>query len=90
MDMCSIAWTEKGLFFSDMKTDYLLDGNGMKSFENAKTDSQYAMLATTPDTVVGLYNLGFSDVGYTTQVVTTTSSGSSLAEVEGVKPLEVV
>lgn len=83
MDMCSMAWTEKGLFFSDMKTDYLLDGNGMKSFENAKTDSQYAMLATTPDTAVGLYNLGFSDVGYTTQVVTTTSSGSSLAEVEG-------
>lgn len=83
MDMCTMEWTEKGLFFSDMKTDYLFDGNGMKSFENAKTDSQYAMLATTPDTAVGLYNLGFSDVGYTTQVVTTTSSGSSLAEVEG-------
>lgn len=83
MDMCTMEWTDKGLFFSDMKTDYLFDADGLKSFENAKTDSQYAMLATTSDTAVGLYNLGFSDVGYTTQVVTTTSSGSSLAEVEG-------
>lgn len=83
MDMCSMEWTEKGLFFSDMKTDYLFDTDGLKSFANAKTDSQYAMLATTSDTAVGLYNLGFSDVGYTTQVVTTTSSGSSLTEVEG-------
>ena len=83
MDMCSLEWMKDGLYFSDMKNDYRFDSEGLTRFESMKTDSQYAMLPANQNTVIGLYNLGFSDTGYTTQVVTTTEDGSSLQDVEG-------
>lgn len=84
MDHGVMAWTEKALFFSDMKNDYRFDRNGLQKIQSEKTDSQYAMLATGPDTVVGIYNFGFSDGGgYGTQVVKTEGGESSLTEVEG-------
>ncbi|WP_435299960.1 hypothetical protein [Timonella sp. A28] len=83
MDVCSMAWADKGLFFSDRSADFRVDADGVTRFDSPKTDSQYSMLAVSPDTAVGLYNYGFTDGGYTTQVVTTTSSGSTLKEVEG-------
>ncbi|ALG29550.1 hypothetical protein AOZ07_11535 [Glutamicibacter halophytocola] len=84
MDYGAMAWTEKALVFSDMRNDYLLDQSGLQSIPSEKTDSQYAMLATGPESVVGIYNFGFSDEGgYGTQIVTTTGGESSLNEVEG-------
>lgn len=84
MDHGLMAWTEKALFFSDMRNDYRFDRNGLQKIPSEKTDSQYAMLATGADTVVGIYNFGFTDEGgYGTQVVTTEGGESSLTEVEG-------
>lgn len=84
MDMCEITWAENGLYFSDRLADYQLDNTGLKRVESPKTDSQYSLLAVSPETVVGVYNLGFSDSGgYTTQVVETSDSQSDLREVEG-------
>ncbi|WP_404289225.1 hypothetical protein [Glutamicibacter arilaitensis] len=83
MDYGSLAWTDKGLHFSDMKNDYRLDETGLASIESEKTDSQYTMLATDADTVVGLYNLGFTEQGYASQLVTTTADRSTLTEIEG-------
>lgn len=84
MDHGRPVWTDEGLFFSDLKNDYRLDETRLTTIESPKTDSQYAMLSTSPSTVVGLYNLGFSDAGgYTSQVVVTTGDTSTLSEVEG-------
>ncbi len=84
MDHGRPVWTDEGLFFSDLKNDYRLDETRLTTIASPKTDSQYAMLATSPSTVLGLYNLGFSDAGgYTSQVVVTTGDTSTLSEVEG-------
>lgn len=83
MDQCSLEWTSAGLFFSDMKKDYRFSADGLDSVDSVKTDSQYAMLATEPGTAVGLFNLGFTESGYATQVVTTDGASSSLEVVEG-------
>src|SRR5690606_403560 len=78
------VWTDGGLFFRDLKSAHGIDETGLATLASAKTDSQYAMLATSPSTVLGLYNLGFSDAGgYTSQVVVTTGDTSTLSEVEG-------
>lgn len=84
MDNARVVWTDKGVFFSDLKNDYRLDDTGLTTIESTKTDSQYAMVSTSPSTAVGIYNLGFSDEGgYTSQVVVTTGGTSTLSEVEG-------
>lgn len=83
MGTCSMAWNEAGLFFSDTRNDYRLDNAGLTTISSEKTDSQYGMLATSSDTAVGIYNLGFSETGYTTQVVTTSGTTSTKKEIEG-------
>ncbi|UUX59635.1 hypothetical protein [Glutamicibacter halophytocola] len=83
MDTCSMAWNEAGLFFSDTRNDYRLDNAGLTTISSEKTDSQYGMLATSSDTAVGIYNLGFSETGYITQVVTTSGTTSTKKEIEG-------
>lgn len=84
MDVGQPVWTEQGLFFSDLWNDYRLDRTGLTTIGSAKADYQYAMLAPSPSTAVGIYNLGFSDAGgYTSQVVVTSGERSTLTEVEG-------
>lgn len=84
MDNAQPVWTEAGLFFSDFQNDFRMDGTGLTVIDSTKADSQYGMRATSPSTVVGIYNLGFSDQGgYTSQVVVTSGDTSTLTEVEG-------
>ncbi|SMD19952.1 hypothetical protein [Lentzea albidocapillata] len=81
-----IAWSGRGLFFSDDTRDYILGKDGLVSFENKKSSLQQSAFALPDDKgFVAVYNEGFSesDSGYTNQVAVTTSAGSQLYQVEG-------
>ncbi|MFD4639771.1 hypothetical protein ACFWN2_20820 [Lentzea sp. NPDC058436] len=81
-----IAWSGRGLFFSDDKRDYVLGKDGTASFENKKSSLQQSAFALPDDKgFLAVYNEGFSDTGsgYTNQVAVTTTSGSQLYQVEG-------
>ena len=83
MDVATLVWTEKGLFFSDVDRDYLLDAEGLKAWDSPKAEVQVAAYPK-PDGggYVGVYNVGFGDVeagdaGYIQQVVDTTEERRS-------------
>lgn len=84
MNEAHIAWSERGLFFSDDTRDYILGKDGLVSFDNKKAGHQQSAFAL-PDNkgFVAVYNEGFSEAGYTNQVAVTTSTGSQLYQVEG-------
>ncbi|WP_394620388.1 hypothetical protein JNUCC0626_15160 [Lentzea sp. JNUCC 0626] len=81
-----LAWSGRGLFFSDDTRDYVLGRDGLTTFENKKSSLQQSAFALPDDKgFVAVYNEGFSDAesGYTNQVAVTTSAGSQLYQVEG-------
>lgn len=81
-----LAWSGRGLFFSDDTRDYVLGKNELTSFENKKSSLQQSAFALPDDKgFLAVYNEGFSDTdsGYTNQVAVTTSAGSQLYQVEG-------
>jgi hypothetical protein len=79
-----IAWSGRGLFFSDDTRDYILGKDGLASFENKKSSLQQSAFALPDDKgFLAVYNEGFSESGYRNQVAVTTSAGSQLYQVEG-------
>ncbi|MDX3662492.1 hypothetical protein PV646_34770 [Streptomyces sp. ID05-26A] len=81
-----IAWSGRGLFFSDDTRDYILNKDGLTSFENKKSSLQQSAFALPDDKgFLAVYNEGFSEQesGYTNQVAVTTATGSQLYQVEG-------
>lgn len=81
-----IAWSGRGLFFSDDTRDYILGKDGLVTFENKKSSLQQSAFALPDDKgFLAVYNGGFSeaDSGYSNQVAVTTSAGSQLHQVEG-------
>jgi hypothetical protein len=83
MDNGLFAWNEEGLFFSDMNNDYKIDDSGLDVIPSPKTDSQNGMFSTSNGSSVGVYNEGFAEDGYVSQVVTSSEGKSTMHEVEG-------
>lgn len=82
MDIAALAWSEQGLFFSDLDSDYLLGPEGLSTTESPKTDYQHALFPTA-EGAVGLFNEGFIDDGYVEQVVEFDGETSERHDVEG-------
>ncbi|EXF24386.1 hypothetical protein BG28_06825 [Nesterenkonia sp. AN1] len=82
MDIAALAWSEQGLFFSDLNNDYLLGPEGLSTSTSPKTDYQHALFPTA-EGAVGLFNEGFIDDGYVEQVVEFDGETSQRHDVEG-------
>ena len=83
MDYGLLAWGSNGLFFSDMNKDYELDDSGLDVVPSKKTNSQNGMFSTDNGSSIGVYNDGFTEDGYVSQVVTSAEGQSTMHEVEG-------
>lgn len=83
MDLGLLSWNEAGLFFSDMKADYKLGTSGLETVPSPKTDNQVAAFSLGNGSAIGIYNDGFSEEGYVSQIVTTSNGKASKREVEG-------
>ncbi|CBT75031.1 hypothetical protein ACFO7V_00465 [Glutamicibacter bergerei] len=83
MDNGLFAWNEKALFFSDMNNDYKIDDSGLEISPSPKTDSQNGMFSTDNGSSIGVYNDGFIENGYASQVVISSDGKSTLHEAEG-------
>lgn len=82
MDIAALAWSERGLFFSDLDNDYLLSPEGLSTTGSPKTDYQHALFPTA-EGAVGLFNEGFIDDGYVEQVVEFDGETSQRHDEEG-------
>lgn len=83
MDLGQIAWTDERMFFSDMQNDYTLDASGVNTVPSPKPDNQVGIFALDGTTSVGIFNDGFTNEGYSTQVVTSGSDKATKRQVEG-------
>ncbi len=83
MDLGLLSWNEAGLFFSDMKADYKLGTSGLETVPSPKTDNQVAAFSLGNGSAIGIYNDGFSEEGYVSQIVTPSNGKASKREVEG-------
>lgn len=83
MNTAQLAWSELGLFFSDEDRDYILDANGLTSFDNPKSGLQQSAFPLADQGFVAIYNEGFTETGYANQVAVTTTESAQLYEVEG-------
>jgi hypothetical protein len=79
MDSNAVAWTNDGLFFSDMNRDYLLqEGQKPIMFDSPKTDYLDGLVVLENGRHVGVYNAGFDPAGegYIEEVVVTDAQRS--------------
>lgn len=82
MDEGLLLWTERGLAFSDVESDFLL-ADSLRVTASPKRGSQQALISGPDDSMIGLYNEGFTETGYLEHAVTTTDTGAISREVEG-------
>ena len=83
MDLGLLTWNKSGLFFSDTKSDYKFDNSGLETVPSPKTDSQVAAFSLSSGSTIGIYNDGFSEKGYVSQVVTSSNGKATKYDVEG-------
>ena len=82
MDNGQLDWSAAGLVFADVGDDYHL-AETLTRIESPKTNLQQAIFAADDGGTLGLYNDGFTDDGYASQLVTTKSGHAVLDEVQG-------
>lgn len=83
MDLGLLSWNETALFFSDMKVDYKLGTSGLETTPSPKTDNQVAAFTLGNGSALGMYNDGFTEEGYASQMVTTSNGRATRNDVEG-------
>lgn len=83
MDHGLFAWKNNGLFFSDLNSDYKVLASEVSVVPSPKTDSHNGMFSTNSGSSIGVYNEGFTEDGYVSQVVTSSKGKSTMREVEG-------
>lgn len=84
MDQGTLAWSDKGLYFSDESTDFILTSQRLTSFKNPKSTAQNLHFALSDGGAVGVYNHGQTGGGgYLNQVTVTTDAGARMYEVQG-------
>lgn len=82
MDTALMAWTEAGLFFADDQRDYLLDEEGLVTTASPKPNVQIS-LDVVDGAFVAIYNDGFTDTGYRTDLVVHRDGQSQSYVLEG-------
>lgn len=84
MELGKVAWHEKELLYSDSSADYTLaTGREAVNVPSTKSDNQVALFPDVVGKRVSIYNKGFAENGYISEVVTTSADSSTNIEVEG-------
>ncbi|MCI9889752.1 hypothetical protein JT358_15020 [Micrococcales bacterium 31B] len=83
MDRAQVAWGRNGLYFSDIKNDYLLTDSSLETYQNEKANIQVAAIEFESDKFMGVFNEGMDSGVYEDQLVTAASNSAAMGSVQG-------